>query len=88
MRYLPCLLLVSDSLAHFCAQVRPVGAIKLGPRMEPPQEMVMYDLMAFIVWRGGNHLHSARFATYASTASGTWVCVDEDEAEEVYSSSS
>lgn len=31
--------------------VRPVGAVNLGPRVEPPQEMVMYDLAAFIVWR-------------------------------------
>ena len=74
MRYLPCLLLFSDSLAHFCAQVRPAGAVNLGVRMKPPQEMVMYDLMAFIVWRGSYHLHSSQFATYASTASGSWVC--------------
>ncbi|DBB09640.1 TPA: hypothetical protein ACH3X3_001290 [Trebouxia sp. C0006] len=34
----------------------------------------MYALMAFIVWRGGYHLHSSQFATYASVASGSWVC--------------
>jgi hypothetical protein len=87
MCYSACLLLVSDSLAHFCGQVRPVGAINLDPRMGPPQEMVMYDLVAFLVWRGGNHLHSTQFATYASAPSGSWVCFAEDEEEEVCSSS-
>ena len=46
MRHSACLLLVSDNLAHFCGEVRPVGSINLGPKMEPPQEMVMYDLVA------------------------------------------
>jgi len=55
--------------------------------MGPPQEMVMYDLVAFLVWRGGNHLHSTQFATYASAPSGSWVCFAEDEEEEVCSSS-
>ena len=57
----------------------PVGAINVGPRMEPPQQQVMYDLVGFLVWAGGNEVSSARFRTYASAPSGTWYCFNEGE---------
>jgi len=67
------------STAQFCGQVRPVGAINVGARMEPPQQQVMYDLVGFLVWAGGNEVSSARFRTYASAPSGTWYCFNEGE---------
>ncbi len=39
--------------------------------MEPPQQEVMYDLVGFLVWTGGNEVSSARFKTYANAPSGT-----------------
>ena len=64
----------SDSAAPFRGHVRPVGAIDVGPKMEPPQQQVMYDLVGFLVWAGGNEASSARFRTYSSAPCGTWYC--------------
>ncbi|KAL0036464.1 hypothetical protein WJX77_008797 [Trebouxia sp. C0004] len=53
-------------------QPRPVGAINVGPKTEPPQE---YDLVAFR--RGSNRLCVAPFCTYASAPSKLWSCFNE-----------
>ncbi|KAL0052524.1 hypothetical protein WJX82_003403 [Trebouxia sp. C0006] len=47
----------SDSAAPFRGQVRPVGAIDVGPKMEPPQQQVMYDLVGFLGNAGGRTVH-------------------------------
>jgi len=71
MHYSAGLLLVIDSTAPLCGQVRPVGAINVGPGMDPTQEEVMYDLVGFMLWTGGNEVNSARFVTCATAPTGT-----------------
>jgi len=48
-----------------------VRAINGDSRMHPTQEEVMYDLVGFMLWTGGNEVNSARFVTCASAPTGT-----------------
>ena len=77
-------LAASDSTAQFCCQVKPLAAINVGPRMHPPQQEVMYDLVGFVVRTGASELSKARFKTFASAPSGRWFLFDEGEDVERY----
>ena len=72
-------LAASDSTAQFCCQVKPLATINVGPRMNLPQQEVMYDLVGFVVRTGGSELSKARFKTFASAPSGRWFLFDEGE---------
>ncbi|KAL0053025.1 hypothetical protein WJX82_011603 [Trebouxia sp. C0006] len=64
---------------ELATQVKPLATINVGPRMNLPQQEVMYDLVGFVVRTGGSELSKARFKTLASAPSGRWFLFDEGE---------